>query len=95
MKFKGTVCLFNQVTHRQIYLYEGKESSGTVGIDDTLERHITFFFYFFNDVPFIDLFSPSGVLYDVDDSNTYLDTELNIVKFHFDFVEVKCVELIT
>lgn len=77
-----------QISQRELLVHGGQEITGTIGIDETLSTHLTFTFYFETDAPFVDIFSPSGVIFDAEDSHFYLNTELNLIKFHFDFVEV-------
>lgn len=81
--------LLLQITQREFTLKGGEEIVGVVGIDNSLSAHITFMFYFQRDIPFIDLVSPSGVLFDSESMFAHLDTKLDVIKFHFDFLEVK------
>ena len=83
---------FWQVSHHQTHLELGKDVSGTAGIDQTLSSPITFYFYFQHDVPFIELFSPSGIMFDTEGVDAHLDTDVNVLKFRFDFVEV-CIDI--
>ncbi|XP_052781793.1 LOW QUALITY PROTEIN: calcium-activated chloride channel regulator 1-like [Mya arenaria] len=60
----------------------------TVGIDETLAHHMTYMFYYDTDMPFVDLRSPSGVIYDIESDICAVDTDSKSIKFHFSFTEV-------
>jgi len=63
--------------------------SSTVGVDETLANHFTFLFYYQTDPPFVDIRSPSGVIYGVESDACMHDSSNRAIKFHFDFTEVQ------
>ena len=66
-----------------------KPVSDIVWIDPTLVNHITFLFLYEGDQPYIDLRSPSGVIYGVEDDICTIDYDIRLIKFNLEFTEVK------
>lgn len=68
-----------------------KPFSSSVDFDPSLKRHITFIFHFERDPPYIDVRSPSYVIFDTESDVCTVDYDLNVIKFRFEFIEVRIV----
>ncbi|KAL4226206.1 hypothetical protein ACF0H5_014192 [Mactra antiquata] len=76
------------VSQTQYHLLFGQPTSDVVYIDDTLSNHVTFLIHYEDDLPFIDLKSPSGVIYGIENVVCSIDLDNKVIKFHYDFIEV-------
>lgn len=72
-----------------MYLSRMKPVSSFVDLDPSLQRHITFIFHFEGDPPYIDVRSPSYVIFDTESDVCTVDYEFNVIKFRFEFIEVR------
>ncbi|XP_052284619.1 calcium-activated chloride channel regulator 1-like isoform X2 [Dreissena polymorpha] len=76
------------ITQREIILNGLEPIEGEVGVDETLARHMTFIFLYEDEVPSIDLSSPSGAIFDMNTDTYHVDIDFKMIQFHFHFTEV-------
>ncbi|XP_052780593.1 calcium-activated chloride channel regulator 1-like [Mya arenaria] len=76
------------VSQSEFNLVGREPVDSTVGIDETLAHHMTYMFYYDTHMPFVDLRSPSGAIYDIKSDFCTVDTDSKSIKFHFSFTEV-------
>jgi len=78
-----------QISQAELHLVGGQPVSSTVGVDETLANHCTFLLYYQTNPPFVDIRTPSGVIYGVESDAYTHDSSSRAIKIHFDFTEVQ------